>query len=103
MTTIYFKNKAGDVVAEWQGEPGLSLMEVAQEAGLDIEGTCEGNMACATCHLIIEEQFFSQLSPPSEEEEDMLDFVQYLSSRSRLSCQIKITEDKDGLVAILPG
>lgn len=102
MTKVIFTDQSDKSLAEWQGEAGLSLMQIAQEAGLDIEGACEGNMACATCHLIISADFYDKLPAPSDDEEEMLDFVPFLTSRSRLSCQILVTDALDGLRVQLP-
>lgn len=102
MVNVYFKDKDGIFLAKWQGEAGLNLMSIAQEVGLDIEGACEGNMACASCHLIVDAAYYDKIPAPCDDEEEMLDFVSFLSSRSRLSCQIIVTEDLDGLVVYLP-
>jgi len=81
---------------------GDSVMEIAQQNGIDIEGACEGSMACSTCHVIIDPDWFSKLDPASEEEEDILDLAYGLTSRSRLGCQISLTDELDGLVVSLP-
>ncbi len=81
---------------------GLSVLEVAHKHGIDIEGACEGSLACSTCHVIIAPEWFDQLEEPSEDEEDMLDLAFGLEKTSRLGCQIVITEALDGLVVKLP-
>ena len=81
---------------------GLSILEVAHNNDIDLEGACEGSLACSTCHVIIDEKFFSQLEVASEEEEDMLDLAFGLTHTSRLGCQIIMTEKLDGLVVKLP-
>ncbi len=81
---------------------GLSVLEVAHKHGIDIEGACEGSLACSTCHVIIAPEWFDQLDEPSEDEEDMLDLAFGLEKTSRLGCQIVITEALDGLVVKLP-
>ncbi|WP_298213442.1 ferredoxin family 2Fe-2S iron-sulfur cluster binding protein [Acidocella sp.] len=81
---------------------GLSVLEVAHKHGIDIEGACEGSLACSTCHVIIAPEWFGQLDEPSEDEEDMLDLAFGLEKTSRLGCQIVITEALDGLVVKLP-
>lgn len=81
---------------------GLSVMEVAHRFDVDIEGACEGSLACATCHVIVDEAWFDKLGTPSEDEEDMLDLAFGLKPTSRLGCQIVMTEDLDGLVVALP-
>ncbi len=81
---------------------GLSVLEVAHKYGVDIEGACEGSLACSTCHVIVDPSWFARLANPTEDEEDMLDLAFGLEKTSRLGCQIVITEALDGLVVRLP-
>jgi 2Fe-2S ferredoxin len=81
---------------------GLSVLEVAHKHGVDIEGACEGSLACSTCHVIIDPTWAGKLAKPSEDEEDMLDLAFGLEKTSRLGCQIVITEALDGLTVRLP-
>ena len=81
---------------------GLSVLEIAHNNGVDIEGACEGSLACSTCHVIVEGAWFEKLAPASEDEEDMLDLAFGLEETSRLGCQIVMTEELDGLVVKLP-
>lgn len=81
---------------------GLSVMEVAHKYNVDIEGACEGSLACSTCHVIVDPEWFDKLSEPSEDEEDMLDLAFGLEKTSRLGCQIVMSEALDGLVVRLP-
>ena len=81
---------------------GLSVLEVARRHDIDIEGACEGSMACSTCHVIVEEGWFDRLEEASEDEEDILDLAFGLTKTSRLGCQIFITEELDGLTVALP-
>ncbi len=81
---------------------GASLLEVARRNAIDIEGACGGAMACATCHLHVDERWFARLPPPSPEEEDMLDLAESLAATSRLGCQIRMTQALDGLVVRVP-
>jgi 2Fe-2S ferredoxin len=81
---------------------GLSVLEVAHKHGVDIEGACEGSLACSTCHVIVDPAWFAKLGKPSEDEEDMLDLAFGLEKTSRLGCQIVITEALDGLTVKLP-
>ncbi|WP_291138361.1 2Fe-2S iron-sulfur cluster-binding protein [Erythrobacter sp.] len=90
-------------VVEAEAEPGDSLLRVGQAAGLPLEGTCEGQMACSTCHVVVAPEWFERLSEASEEEEDMLDFAAGVRRTSRLSCQIELTEAMDGLTVTVPG
>ena len=81
---------------------GLSVLEIAHRHGVDIEGACEGSLACATCHVIVEGDWFPKLAEPTEDEEDMLDLAFDLQETSRLGCQIVMTEELDGLTVTLP-
>jgi 2Fe-2S ferredoxin len=92
----------GGVRREVDAPVGFTVLDIAHRHGVDIEGACEGQMACSTCHVIVEEPWFGKLAAPSEEEEDMLDLAFGLTRTSRLGCQIVITEKLDGLVVRLP-
>jgi len=82
---------------------GDTVLDIAQRNGIaELEGACEGAMACSTCHIVVEKEDFAKLKEPTEEEDDMLDFAYGLSLTSRLGCQITITEDLDGLVVRVP-
>jgi len=81
---------------------GLSVLEIAHRHGIDIEGACEGSLACSTCHVIVDGTWFAKLAGPTEDEEDMLDLAFDLQETSRLGCQIVMTEKLDGLVVKLP-
>lgn len=81
---------------------GLSVMEIAHKFDVDIEGACEGSLACATCHVIVDPDWFDRLDPPSEDEEDMLDLAFGLTETSRLGCQIIMSDELDGLEVALP-
>jgi ferredoxin len=100
--TITFIDPHGKTVTT-TAEPGDSLLRVGQAAGLPLEGTCEGQMACSTCHVIVAADWFARLPPAAEEEEDMLDFAAGVRRTSRLSCQIELTLDMDGLTVSVPG
>ena len=81
---------------------GLSVMEIAHRHEVDIEGACDGSMACSTCHVIVEPTWWAKLEEPSEDEEDMLDLAFGLTETSRLGCQIIMSEELDGLTVKLP-
>jgi ferredoxin len=98
---VEFVTSKGDTVSA-EAEPGDNLLRVAQAAGLPLEGTCEGQMACSTCHVIVAPEWFDRLEEASEEEEDMLDLAAGAVRTSRLSCQIDLTEALDGLVVTIP-
>lgn len=76
---------------------GLSLLEVAHANRVPLEGACGGSLACSTCHVIVEPEWYDRLDPVSEDEEDMLDLAFGLTQHSRLGCQIIIRDDLDGL------
>ncbi len=99
--TITFTDPRGRSV-QTTAEPGDNLLRAGQAAGLPLEGTCEGQMACSTCHVIVAAEWFERLPPASEEEEDMLDFAAGARRTSRLSCQIELTADMDGLTVSVP-
>ena len=81
---------------------GLSVLEIAHKNKIDIEGACEGSLACSTCHVVVDPEWYELLKEASEDEEDMLDLAFGLTATSRLGCQIIITEELDGLVVKLP-
>ena len=102
MVTVNFINDKGDVVTA-QAMPGQRLLEVAQAAGMPLEGTCEGQMACSTCHVILAAEWYERLPAASEDEEDMLDLAAGVTRTSRLSCQILLSAELDGLEVRIPG
>jgi len=81
---------------------GLSVLEIAHKNDIDLEGACEGSLACSTCHVIIEQEWYDLLADASEDEEDMLDLAFGLTKTSRLGCQIIMSEELDGLTLKLP-
>jgi ferredoxin len=98
---INFINGEAEISAE--AEPGTRLLEAAQAAGMPLEGTCEGQMACSTCHVIVAPEWFDKLPRASEDEEDMLDLAAGVRPTSRLSCQIVLGEELDGIEVAIPG
>ncbi|MBM3542472.1 MAG: 2Fe-2S iron-sulfur cluster binding domain-containing protein [Alphaproteobacteria bacterium] len=87
---------------ELSATAGRNLMDIAREAGLDIEGACDGAMACSTCHLIVDAAWIGRLPPKNDDEQDMLDLALGVTKNSRLGCQIVLNEALDGLVVALP-
>lgn len=81
---------------------GLSVLEIAHKNDIDLEGACEGSLACSTCHVIVDPTYFSKLSEATEDEEDMLDLAFGLTHTSRLGCQIIMSQELDGLTVSLP-
>ncbi|WEK02531.1 MAG: 2Fe-2S iron-sulfur cluster-binding protein [Candidatus Sphingomonas phytovorans] len=90
-------------VSQVEAKSGDRLLEVAQADGQPLEGTCEGQMACSTCHVIVDAADFDRLPRASEDEEDMLDLAAGASRTSRLSCQIWLDDTLDGLTVRIPG
>ena len=88
---------------EAEAKAGDRLLEVAQNADMPLEGTCEGQMACSTCHVVIAPDWFGKLPRASEDEEDMLDLAAGVTRTSRLSCQIVLGEELDGIEVRIPG
>ena len=101
MIRVCFQMADGQSV-EAQAAAGDSLLTAGQAAGLPLEGTCEGQMACSTCHVIIDKDWFDKLPPAVEDEEDMLDLATGARRTSRLSCQIILTPSLDGLIVHVP-
>ncbi len=87
---------------EVEAANGLSVLEIAHKNDIDLEGACEGSLACSTCHVVVAEEWFDKLSEPEEEEEDMLDLAFGLQQTSRLGCQILMSDDLDGLKVHVP-
>ena len=102
MVKVRFKTANGDVV-EAEGAAGASLLDVAQAAGMPLEGTCEGQMACSTCHVVVAREWFGKLAPASADEDDMLDLAAGVTGTSRLSCQILLSDGLDGIEVSIPG
>jgi ferredoxin, 2Fe-2S len=82
---------------------GFSVLELAHRNDIDLEGACEGSLACSTCHVIVDPEWYSVLEEATEDEEDMLDLAFALTHTSRLGCQIIMTDELDGLVVSVPG
>jgi 2Fe-2S ferredoxin len=82
---------------------GETLLAIAQRHGIsELEGACEGAMACSTCHVVVDKEWFSSFPEPSEDEDDMLDFAYGLALTSRLGCQVEFKSELDGLVVSVP-
>jgi len=85
-----------------QGQPGDSVMQLTRAAGLPMLGECNGSLACATCHVIVDGAWTARLPPVTDDEDAMLDTVFDLTPTSRLSCQLRLTDALDGLRVRLP-
>jgi len=81
---------------------GTTVLKAAWDNGIDIEGACEGAMACSTCHVVVDEAHFALLPDPTDEEEDLLDLAWGVRPTSRLGCQIVVTDELDGMELRLP-
>lgn len=81
---------------------GTTVLEAAHNNDISLEGACEGSLACSTCHVVVEKEFFDKLEAPTEDEEDMLDLAFGLTPTSRLGCQIIMTKELDGLTLVVP-
>ena len=92
----------GDKETEIEALVGLSILEVAHNNDIDLEGACEGSLACATCHVVLEEKVYNALEEAEEAEEDMLDLAFGLTHTSRLGCQIILAKELDGMRIKLP-
>lgn len=102
MIQIQFIAADGETVQLVEAEEGGNLLAVAQGAGQPLEGTCEGQMACSTCHVIVDREWFGKIPRASEEEEDMLDLASGARRTSRLACQIMLTRELDGMIVHIP-
>ena len=101
MTRVRFVERDGRV-CEVTADVGDCLLNVAQAAGQPLEGTCEGQMACSTCHVIVAAAEFALLPPASAEEEDMLDLATGATRTSRLACQIMLNANIDQITVAIP-
>jgi ferredoxin len=103
MTRVTFISADGERRQEVDAPTGSVLLDIAQAAGQPLEGTCEGQMACSTCHVIIDADDFAKLPRASEDEEDMLDLAAAATRTSRLACQILLDDKLDALTVRIPG
>lgn len=102
MTRIRFVSADGSRVSEVDAPAGERLLDVAQADNQPLEGTCEGQMACSTCHVIVDPDDFAKLPRASEEEEDLLDLAMHVTRTSRLACQIMLTPELETLTVHIP-
>lgn len=102
MPKIVFVSPDGKTRQEFNANAGDSILTIAHANSIEMEGACEGSMACSTCHVIVDEAFYDRLPEPSIEEEDMLDLTEGLRLTSRLGCQVVLTDELDGLTVKLP-
>ncbi|GEO79933.1 ferredoxin family 2Fe-2S iron-sulfur cluster binding protein [Pararhodospirillum oryzae] len=102
MPKVIFISPDGSSRTEVEVPVGLSVLEAAHGNEIPLEGACEGSLACSTCHVIVDPEWIDRLPEAREEEEDMLDLAFGLTRTSRLGCQIRMTEELDGLTVRLP-
>ena len=103
MTRVRFLKVDGSLDKEVEAPPGSVLLDIAQAAGEPLEGACEGQMACSTCHVIVDPVDFAKLPAASEEEDDLLDLAWGVMRSSRLACQIVLTDEMETLTVKMPG
>lgn len=101
MTKVVFLEKNG-ARKEITTDSKTTLLHVAQANDIEMEGACEGAMACSTCHVIVADDWYAKLPAPTEAEADMLDLTYGVSRTSRLACQIVVTDALDGLTVHMP-
>ena len=85
-----------------EAEVGKTVLDAALDNEVDIEAACGGELACSTCHVILEQALYDKLEPPDEEEEDMLDLAWGLEDTSRLCCQIKVSPQLKDATFVIP-
>jgi len=91
-------------IYEIEGIEGWRVMEIIRDAGLPIKAECGGCASCATCHVYVDKEWLSKLYPMREDEQDLLDTAPDVQDNSRLSCQILMSEELDGLkITLAPG
>lgn len=101
MVKVTFIDHLGEE-KEVDAQNGISLLEVAHLNNIDLEGACEGSLACSTCHVILDQDTYDKLPEASEEEEDILDLAFGLTRTSRLGCQIIVSDELEGIKIKIP-
>ncbi|KIK07549.1 hypothetical protein K443DRAFT_128955 [Laccaria amethystina LaAM-08-1] len=99
---VHFKDSKGNLLKTVEANEGDDILAIAHEYDIDLEGACEGSVACSTCHVILPPEYYDLLPEPEDDENDMLDMAFGLTDTSRLGCQVKLTRELDGLTAVLP-
>ena len=100
MTTIHVTDRDGKT-HDLEVKEGWKLMEVIRDKGLPIEAACGGCASCATCHVYLDDGWFDKIPAMGEEEEDMLDLAMEVRPNSRLSCQVELSADMNGMKVTL--
>jgi ferredoxin len=99
---VTFVAADGGKISQVEAPANARLLDIAQAAGQPLEGTCEGQMACSTCHVIVDPADFGKLPPASADEDDLLDLAAHVTRTSRLACQIWLQEDWVSLTLTIP-
>jgi 2Fe-2S ferredoxin len=102
MPKIKFIDDVTHAVQEVDAPIGMSLLEISRHHDIDIQGSCDGSLACATCHVVVDPAWYPLLPQATENEEDMLDLAFGLTQTSRLCCQLIVTQELDGLTVRIP-
>ncbi|KAI9569213.1 2Fe-2S ferredoxin-type domain-containing protein [Boletus coccyginus] len=100
--TLHFKDHKGNPIKTIEANEGDDILSLAHEWDIDLEGACEGSIACSTCHIIIPPEHYDNLPEPSDDENDMLDLAFGLTDTSRLGCQVHVTRNMDEMEIRLP-
>ncbi|ORZ34954.1 2Fe-2S ferredoxin-type domain-containing protein [Catenaria anguillulae PL171] len=85
-----------------KAEDGDTLLDLAHQHDIELEGACEGSLACSTCHVIVDPAFYDKMEEPTDEENDMLDLAFGLTDTSRLGCQVQMCKELDGIKVTIP-
>ncbi|CAM0142630.1 mitochondrial matrix iron-sulfur protein [Umbelopsis sp. WA50703] len=99
--TVHFITPEGEQI-DVKATEGDTMLDLAQRYDIDLECACEGSLACSTCHVICDEEYYNRMEEPTDEENDMLDLAFGLTDTSRLGCQIAMNKDLDGLTVKMP-
>ncbi|KIL68398.1 hypothetical protein M378DRAFT_71491 [Amanita muscaria Koide BX008] len=99
---LHFKDSKGNDIKTVEVNEGDDILSIAHEHDIDLEGACEGSVACSTCHVILPPEYYDLLPEPEDDENDMLDMAFGLTDTSRLGCQVKITKELDNMAVTLP-
>ncbi|THH18165.1 hypothetical protein EW146_g2775 [Bondarzewia mesenterica] len=96
----YFQNLNGEQLATVRAEEGENILDLAHKNGIELEGSCEGKVACSTCHVVLSSDDYGKLTPPRDDENDMLDMAHGLTET--LGCQVQVVRDVEGLTITVP-
>jgi len=99
---LHFQTAKGDTLKTIEAREGDNILDLAHEYDIDLEGACEGSVACSTCHVILEPEYYDKLPEPEDDENDMLDMAFGLTDTSRLGCQVVVTPELNGMKVKLP-